>query len=296
MNKLDYELTIAMPVWNRDEFVAQSIESILNQDFKNFILVISDNGSTDNTQKICEEHCKIDKRIIYIRHEVNLGQTENFQFLIDYCQTKYFMFASSDDLWSENWVSELMNTAKDKNICAIGNNEYINRNGKSIKGINRKFDYSSNNRIFRRVKYIWNLNPLPIYGIYHTNLLKKNWRNILGELVDGVYKIRRAGDIYFNYINLETMKIKLNNNCTRYTRLHGNNQVEFSVNTKKLSKIKILLSMFTVVNPFRLMMYSNFIESLLIPFVFILIVMREFYLFTSYQFSKILKNNKIDNI
>ena len=287
MQQINPELTIAMPVWNREDFVEESINSILKQNYKEYILIISDNGSTDETQKICEDLSRKDTRIKYIRHENNVGQTENFQFLIDNCATTYFMFASSDDLWSENWVSELMNTVKGSNICAIGKNEYIDRNGNSISGINRSFDFSSNSRFLRRIKYIWNLNPLPIWGIYHSNLIKKNWRNVLGQDDNGIYKIRRAGDIYFNYINLKTMKIKKNNNCTRYTRIHGNNQVEFIVDKKKFSIVAVIFSMLTVVNPFRLMLYSNIFECLVIPFIYLLIITREIYLFTDYQLKKI---------
>ncbi len=55
-------VSVGLPVYNGEEFIRESIESILSQDFKDFELIISDNGSTDSTPRICAEYEKLDHR------------------------------------------------------------------------------------------------------------------------------------------------------------------------------------------------------------------------------------------
>ena len=61
-------LTVGMPVYNADSFLAKSLDSILSQTFTDFELLISDNASTDRTEEICQEYASRDKRIRYFRN------------------------------------------------------------------------------------------------------------------------------------------------------------------------------------------------------------------------------------
>ena len=70
-------LGIGLPVYNGERFITQTIESILNQTMTNFILVISDNASTDRTEEICKAYVDVDKRIKYVRNSTNVGINQN---------------------------------------------------------------------------------------------------------------------------------------------------------------------------------------------------------------------------
>ena len=74
-------LTIGMPVFNGENTISKSIDSLLKQTFDDFKLIISDNASTDSTQKICEEYAKKDNRIQYIKQKKNIGQLSNYNLL-----------------------------------------------------------------------------------------------------------------------------------------------------------------------------------------------------------------------
>ena len=74
-------ICIGMPVYNEENVLRQRLKLITNQSFSDIEIIISDNGSTDKTQEICEELSKKDKRINYIRHEVNNGGFWNFSFV-----------------------------------------------------------------------------------------------------------------------------------------------------------------------------------------------------------------------
>ena len=83
-------LTIGMGVFNGEKTISKSIDSLLKQTFDDFKLIISDNASTDSTQKICEEYAKKDNRIQYVKQKKNLGLLKNWNFLLENATTKYF--------------------------------------------------------------------------------------------------------------------------------------------------------------------------------------------------------------
>ena len=66
-------LTMGMVAYNEEKYIAGAIESLLAQTYKDFLLIISDNASTDRTQQICQDYAKRDKRITYARHNENKG-------------------------------------------------------------------------------------------------------------------------------------------------------------------------------------------------------------------------------
>ena len=103
------KIIIGMPVYNSSKFLHNSITSLLNQSYKNFILIISDNGSTDDTKLICEEFANKDKRIRYIHHKINRGYVWNFDFLLNQADTEYFMWAGSDDTWHPDFIEKNIN-------------------------------------------------------------------------------------------------------------------------------------------------------------------------------------------
>jgi len=71
IEKKQVKLTIGIPVYNGEKFLEEKITSILNQDFINFELIISDNGSTDSTKEICNSFAIKDERIRFFSHKNN---------------------------------------------------------------------------------------------------------------------------------------------------------------------------------------------------------------------------------
>ena len=88
-----------MATYNGRRYVAKQVESILNQTYQDFRLIISDDCSTDSTLKILEEYEAKDRRIEIFRQGQNLGVVANFEFLISKVRSEYFMFANQDDIW-----------------------------------------------------------------------------------------------------------------------------------------------------------------------------------------------------
>ena len=99
-------ISIGFPVYNGELFLKKALDSLLNQTYSNFELIISDNNSTDSTQRICQEYAKNDKRIQYIRQEKNIGASSNFYFVLTKAKRKYFMWAAVDDHWDTNFIQK----------------------------------------------------------------------------------------------------------------------------------------------------------------------------------------------
>ena len=93
-------LTLGLPVYNGERFLAESLDALLAQTFTDFELIISDNGSTDGTGEIAQRYAAQDSRIRYVHHPKNLGATFNHNFVIEQARGELFKWVSDDDLYA----------------------------------------------------------------------------------------------------------------------------------------------------------------------------------------------------
>ena len=91
-------ISVLMPVYNAEKYVALAVESILSQSFNDFEFIIIDDASTDGSWKIISEYQKKDKRIKLFRNDANLGITKNRNKLINLAQGKYIVWQDADDI------------------------------------------------------------------------------------------------------------------------------------------------------------------------------------------------------
>lgn len=120
-------ISIGLPVFNGGKYIKEALDTALNQTYKNFELIISDNGSTDNTQSICEDYCANDKRIKYTRQPENMGSAWNFKFVLEQSAGKQFAWIACDDFRNNNWLELLAQNIGDAavifgNYCYVGEN------------------------------------------------------------------------------------------------------------------------------------------------------------------------------
>ena len=115
------KVSIGLPVYNGELFLKKALDSILNQTFSNFELIISDNDSTDSTQKICQEYAKNDKRIQFIKQKKNIGAFSNFYFVLTKAKCKYFMWAAVDDYWDIDFIKKNLGVLECNSnvVCSI---------------------------------------------------------------------------------------------------------------------------------------------------------------------------------
>jgi glycosyltransferase involved in cell wall biosynthesis len=113
-----------MPVYNGARYIREALDSLLMQTFTDFELIISDNGSVDETEKICLEFSRRDSRVRYIRHNKNRGPTENFQFVLDQAVGQYFMWAAADDRRDPSCLERSMEVMLADDACGLVFSDY----------------------------------------------------------------------------------------------------------------------------------------------------------------------------
>jgi glycosyltransferase involved in cell wall biosynthesis len=95
-------LSIGLPVYNGQNYLAQSLDSLLGQSFGDFELIISDNASTDGTAEISRRYERMDSRIRFYRQPQNIGLAPNHNFVVEKARGEYFKWASHDDLYGRD--------------------------------------------------------------------------------------------------------------------------------------------------------------------------------------------------
>ncbi|CEG12616.1 putative glycosyl transferase, family 2 [groundwater metagenome] len=171
------KVSIGMPVWNGEDFIKLTLDSLLAQDFKDFEIIVSDNASTDNTKKICEEYVKKDERIKYILQDENIGADKNFNFVLDRAIGEYFMWAAYDDLWEPAYISEMIKALNNNKSVILASciNDEIDENGNLIKTYFCPVGISPKGTIFKRVFSFLNkgIAGYIIFGLMKTQIIKK---------------------------------------------------------------------------------------------------------------------------
>jgi glycosyltransferase involved in cell wall biosynthesis/Tfp pilus assembly protein PilF len=107
-NSIHPIVTIGLPVYNEAGWIRRALDSLLNQTYRGFELIICDNASDDATGEICMEYAAREQRIRYFRHESNIGANNNFRHVAGLAQGKYFMWAAADDWWEPAFVETLV--------------------------------------------------------------------------------------------------------------------------------------------------------------------------------------------
>lgn len=90
------KISVVMPVYNKEMYLDKTLQCILNQSYKNFEVIIVNDGSTDNTKKICDEYAKKDSRIS-VYHIENGGVSNARNTGLKYITGEYIQFIDADD-------------------------------------------------------------------------------------------------------------------------------------------------------------------------------------------------------
>ena len=112
-------IDILLATYNGEKFIEEQIESLLSQTYKNWKLIIHDDGSNDNTVNIIKKLQEKDERIILIEDGIKCGGAgANFLHILkNYSTADYIIFCDQDDIWLDDKLSTLYQVLKDKNTA-----------------------------------------------------------------------------------------------------------------------------------------------------------------------------------
>ena len=171
-------VTIGMPIYNEERFLEQTLESLCQQDYENFQILISDNASTDSTGDIAARAASVDDRIRYLRVEENTGAADNFRRVLDMAEGKYFMWAAGHDEWSTDLISDSVATLESNEgaSIAVATSYWMDQSGERD---HRDTDYpdTRGKSIFSRFFTVFWGNMHPILGVIRLENLRRT-RNV----------------------------------------------------------------------------------------------------------------------
>ena len=123
-------VSVVMPVFNKEKYVKQAIESVLNQTYRNLEIIIIDDKSADNSLSILENYNSIDKRIRLIKHSRNTGVALTRNDGILAAKGEYIALVDADDIWTKDKIAKQVNLmitqSADITYCSYG---YISNDG-----------------------------------------------------------------------------------------------------------------------------------------------------------------------
>jgi glycosyltransferase involved in cell wall biosynthesis len=108
--KNNTKIAILLASYNGEKFIAEQIESIIGQTYRNWTLFINDDGSTDSTLRIIEDYSKkYPDKIININYPIKkLGSSANFYKLLESVDSDYYMYCDQDDYWLPDKIEKCM--------------------------------------------------------------------------------------------------------------------------------------------------------------------------------------------
>lgn len=169
------KVSIGLPVYNGERYLRQAIESLLQQDFTDFELLISDNASTDRTWEICQEYASRDSRIRLYRHARNVGAISNFEFVFNNTTGEYFLWHAHDDLRSKNTLTECVDFLENHPdyVLCYTTTTVVDNEGKEIFSLFSDFSWDDADRVTRLENCLDSYGQChAIYGLIRRTALK----------------------------------------------------------------------------------------------------------------------------
>jgi len=110
--------SILIPVYNVEKYIKECLESVINQTYQNFEVIIIIDGSSDNSAAICEEYVKKDNRL-KIYYQDNMGIFQTRRNLINKAKWEYILFIDSDDYYMLNLLETINQTIMEQNCDLV---------------------------------------------------------------------------------------------------------------------------------------------------------------------------------
>ena len=274
MEKEKIKVSIIVPVYNVENYIKKCLDSLVNQTLKEIEVIVVNDGSPDNSQKIIDRYVKKYPDIIKSFIKENGGQGSARNFGLTKAKGEYIGYVDSDDFVELDMYEKMYNKAKEKDldvvICGSYNVDEISLN-KEIDLDNITFEDKKTNAFFGRMA-VWN-------KIYKKELLEKNklefrskvWYEDLDftiKVISNAKKIDYVNEPFYDYLIRQGSTMN-NSNVDR--------------------NLEILLAFDQVIKDKKLKKYKDIIEYLAIDHIYISAIVRILIADAS-------KNKKIENI
>ena len=211
------KIDILMATYNGEKYLAEQLDSIINQTYHNWNLLIRDDNSTDRTLEIIQDYQKKDNRIKLLKdNEGNLGIVKNFEELLKNSESEFIMFSDQDDIWIENKLDVYLKTAekiKIKGFLLHSDAILFDKNKSNIL----KDTFTSKKAINKGLENVF----FNYFVQGATILISKEIKNFILPFPKEVY----LHDRYIHLISELFFERIFVNKALIYYRQHGDNQI-----------------------------------------------------------------------
>lgn len=227
-------ISVVLPVYNGEKYLSQSIESIINQTYSNWELIVVNDCSSDNSRAIVEEYTQKDSRIKLINNSINQKLPKSLNIGFQNAKGEYYTWTSDDNLYKPNaleYMADVLNKNQEFDLVSC-QFDIIDENG--------IFKSTSNNYYSTRDLYeLLNFNNIGACFMYRASIAQKvgeyDPKTFLAEDYDYWMRIASQGDIYYSNENL--YQYRMHENSLTSTKTQKIIQVARNVRLKNIPSL-----------------------------------------------------------
>lgn len=244
------KISIIMPIYNVEKYLERGISSILNQTFKEFELILINDGSTDDSLIICNNFKSLDSRIKVINKK-NEGVSSSRNLGINIAKGEFIMFVDPDDTLEEDALEYLYNLTNTYNsgVSCYKMNTYINGISKTNININEEIKIYKDNEI---------VESFSCNGVFLYSVCNKLYRKNLLRDIRFNEDIRYAEDALFNFYVLSESKLVVMSNQVKYNYYINESSTVNKFNEKRVDILKAQCEIYNLLKS----KYNNYTESI----------------------------------
>lgn len=179
MDAREPRVTVGVPVYNGEKFLEEALQSVLDQTFDDYEVVISDNASDDSTSLICDSFVGRDSRFRYFRNDSNVGASANYRRVFELARGEYFCWLPSDEAMEAKFLERCVALLDEEPETVLAFPRYFHRTGSQPP---RRHTASENadlrmpsayDRVAKLIRERIIGPNWPIFGVYRTSVLKQ---------------------------------------------------------------------------------------------------------------------------
>lgn len=183
------KVSVCIPTYNYGRFIGEAIESVLAQTEQDFEIIVSDNASDDDTEKIVRSYVDNDCRISYVRNSTNIGMVDNWNSCLSLASGKYIKFLCADDLLERECLeclSQLLDK-QDNYVLAACARKIVDEKGvypPKVVAFAKKDELLDGHAVIRRCVAAGNVIGEPTAVMFRRSAVQKGFDPSYPQLVD----------------------------------------------------------------------------------------------------------------